>query len=148
MTFSWSSKRKQPGQNATLTLKSGSGSICGYSVVDRSVTFIRPDLQLSESKVLSPLSNFHIDQFSWPYQVTPDWKYCSGLNNFSFNFGINIAKILADFLFVEKNHEEGKGLLDGETIGPFKRSIAPWMYDRSTSQVKDAMDAFEVSKTN
>ena len=81
MTFLWSSKRKQPGQNVSLTLKSGPGSICGYSVVDRSVTFIRPDLQLSESKVLSPLSNFNIDKYSWPRQVTPDWEYCTAGNN-------------------------------------------------------------------
>ena len=77
MEFSWSSQRKQPGQDVSLTLKSSPGSICGYSVVDRSVTFIRPDLQLSESKVLRPLSNFHIDQYSWPRQVTYDYEYCT-----------------------------------------------------------------------
>lgn len=33
--------------------------------------------RLSESKVLSPLHNFHIDHPSWPHQVTPDWKYCT-----------------------------------------------------------------------
>ena len=61
----------------SLNLKSGAGSVCGYLVVDRSVTFIRPDLQLSESKVLSPLTNFHINKYNWPYQVTYDSAYCT-----------------------------------------------------------------------
>ncbi len=74
--LSWSSKRKQPGQNVTMNVKSSAGSICGYSVVDRSVTYARPDLQLSESNIYSRLPGFHIPSGSYPQQVTPDWKYC------------------------------------------------------------------------
>jgi hypothetical protein len=74
--FSWSSKKKQPGQNVTINLKASAGSICGYSVVDRSVTYARPDLQLSESNIYSWLPGLHIPAGNYPQQVTPDWKYC------------------------------------------------------------------------
>lgn len=75
--MSFSSKRKQPGENVTMILTSGPGSICGYSVVDRSVTYARPDLQLSESNVYSRLSGFHIEAGSRPSQITPEWEYCA-----------------------------------------------------------------------
>lgn len=78
--LSWSSTRKQPGQNVTMNLKGTAGSICGYSVVDRSVTYARPDLQLSESKIYNRLPDLHIPAGSSPQQVTPDWKYCEKKN--------------------------------------------------------------------
>lgn len=59
-----------------MNLKGTAGSICGYSVVDRSVTYARPDLQLSESKIYNRLPDLHIPAGSSPQQVTPDWKYC------------------------------------------------------------------------
>jgi hypothetical protein len=59
-----------------MNLKASAGSICGYSVVDRSVTYARPDLQLSESNIYSWLPGLHIPAGSYPQQVTPDWKYC------------------------------------------------------------------------
>ena len=74
--MSWSSKKKQPGQNVTLNLKGSAGSICGSSVVDRSVTYARADLQLSESNIYNRLPGLHIPAGSYPQQVTPDWKYC------------------------------------------------------------------------
>lgn len=87
MKFSWSSKRKQPGQNVTLSLKGSAGSICGYSVVDRSVTFARPDLQISESTVYSRLPSFHISSGNYPFQVTPDWEYCANSKHLKFSLG-------------------------------------------------------------
>ena len=59
-----------------MKLKSGAGSICGVAVVDRSVSFMRPDLQLSESKIYQRLDAFHIGPHSEPRQVTRDWIYC------------------------------------------------------------------------
>ena len=72
----WGSERRQPGEKVTLNLKGGPGSLCGLTVVDRSVTYMRPDLQLSESNILQRLDQYHIDQYSYPSQVTPDWEYC------------------------------------------------------------------------
>lgn len=60
-----------------MNVRSGPGSVCGYSVVDRSVTFMRPDLQLTESSVYSRLPGLHIEAGSYPIQVTPEWEYCA-----------------------------------------------------------------------
>jgi hypothetical protein len=79
VTFTWSANRKQPGQNVTMQLTGGPGSFCGYSVVDRSVTYMRPDLQLTESKVYTHLPNFHIESGRHPFQVTPEWEYCRSM---------------------------------------------------------------------
>ena len=72
----WSAKRKLPGQKVTMNLQSAPGSICGYSVVDKSVTFTRPDLQLSPSNIFNRLPDFHIDHWSGPRQVVSDYQYC------------------------------------------------------------------------
>jgi len=81
----WDAKRRQPGEKATLNLKSGAGSLCGLTTVDRSVTFTRPDLQLSESKVYDPLHKFHISSHAYPYQVTSDYDYCRKSINFFYS---------------------------------------------------------------
>ncbi len=54
------------------------GSLCGYSVVDRSVTYVRPDLQLKESDVYDRLPDMTIDPAAAPIQATPEWEYCNG----------------------------------------------------------------------
>ena len=72
----WGSHRRQPGDRVTLNVEGGAGSLCGLAVVDRSVSFMRPDLQLSESKIFQRLDDFHIGPFSQPSQVTDDWQYC------------------------------------------------------------------------
>ena len=84
--MSWSSKRKQPGSNVTMTLKSGPGAVCGYSVVDRSVTYARPDLQLTESNIYSRLPGLHIQAGSRPSQVTPDWEHCASNKSNLFSY--------------------------------------------------------------
>ena len=76
MTLKWSSDRRQPGQNVTLNLAGAPGSVCGYSVVDKSVTFTRPDLQLSPSDIYKKLSNYHISRWGGLSQVVNDWEYC------------------------------------------------------------------------
>lgn len=60
-----------------MNLKSSPGSICGYSVVDRSVTFARPDLQLTEANIFSALPSLHLEAGSGPSQVTSQWEYCA-----------------------------------------------------------------------
>lgn len=45
-------------------------------------------------------------------------------------------------MITDKVHDEEEKIRDPHERP--ERSIAPWMYDRSTSQVKDAMEAIQV----
>lgn len=127
-----------------MNLKSSFGSICGYSVVDRSVTYARPDLQLSESTVYNRLPNFHISAGSYPFQVTSDWEYCAKstiniLCFFSDDNSMNIYfTVISSLYFVTERKET-----DYETVtDDLRRRKRSLIYRRQ--YFRDAMEAFDV----
>jgi hypothetical protein len=135
--LSWSLKKKQPGQNVTLNLKGSAGSICGYSVVDRSVTYARADLQLSESNIYNRLPGLHIPAGSYPQQVTPDWKYCEKSKD---SHSLKRTHIILIFRSATENEQSDPSIFDDD----LRRRKRSFFIGHFTSQFKDAMEAFDV----
>lgn len=138
--MTWTPKRKQPGKNVNLHLKSTPGSLCGYSVVDQSVTFVRPELHLSESNVYNVLPMYHINSGAWPYQVTPQYEYCHSKQATS-----RLLVKLSLFYYFRLGHENPFQEPDAwfDDLRRRKRSFVPWGWG---PQLKDAMDAFDASR--
>lgn len=156
--LSWSSKKKQPGQNVTMNLKASPGSFCGYSVVDRSVTYARPDLQLTETTIYDWLLQFHISSDQYPRQVTPDWEYCSKsmclelldphfkfCMHGSMRWSILILCSLAEGSVDDLDSGALIDDLDSDTmIDDLRRRKRSFIYQRPSVNSKDAMEAFDV----
>ncbi|XP_043229515.1 alpha-2-macroglobulin-like isoform X2 [Amphibalanus amphitrite] len=73
---SWDQEKVEPGDPAVLTIRGARNSLCGISVVDRSVELLSDKNKLTAKKVFEKLQKFVIGEYQYPRLVESDSSYC------------------------------------------------------------------------
>nr|BAR45620.1 alpha-2-macroglobulin 3 [Vargula sp. RS-2014] len=75
----WSKDKPSPGEDINLQIDAAPLSVCGISVVDRSVKLLSSNNQIKKENLLKRRSWLHTYQYTYPPQQR-DWEYCRKKN--------------------------------------------------------------------